>query len=317
MRRLLQAVITLGALLPAAAMAADLTPHEWLERMAGAVQTSNYEGTVIRISNGRAEALKVAHAVADGVIREKVIAQEGNGLEIIRNGNEVHCILPESRSVLVEEWSDQSTLFSTLPSSSLRIGSEYDVSVVREERVAGREAILLAIRPHDQYRLGHRIWLDTETAFPLQTQLIDVDGSALEQVKFADISIGREIQTSALTPSVSTENFRWYTSPTRNSTPVADSDWLSTDLPAGFRAVSAQRETLPGSDRPVTHILYSDGLASVSVFVGEATGEALTERSRVGASASYSLMTDGYRITAVGEVPPQTVERIARSMQRR
>ena len=173
----------------AAAFAERVDPNELLNRMGAAVQSTSYEGTVIRIQDGKAEALKVVHTVTDGVIHEKVVAQEGNGLEIIRIGNEVHCILPDRRSVLVEEWDDQSTLFSTLPSSEVRFGSEYDVSIVREERVAGRQTILVAIRPHDVYRYGHRIWLDTETSFPLQTQLISEDGDALEQVKFADISL--------------------------------------------------------------------------------------------------------------------------------
>ena len=99
--------------------------------MASAVQTANYEGTVIRIQNDKVEALKVVHIVTDGVVREKMIVQEGNGLEIIRNGNEVHCILPDKKSVLVEEWNDQSALFSSLPAGDIRFGSEYDVSIVR------------------------------------------------------------------------------------------------------------------------------------------------------------------------------------------
>ena len=151
--------------------AATGDPHEWLDRMTSAVETTSYEGTVIRITGGKAEALKVLHTVADGVIREKLIAQEGDGLEIIRNGNEVHCILPERQSVLVEAWNDQSTLFSTLPSSDIRFGNEYDVVIVREDRVAGHKTMLIAIRPHDEYRFGHRIWLHKGTGFPLQTQL--------------------------------------------------------------------------------------------------------------------------------------------------
>jgi sigma-E factor negative regulatory protein RseB len=152
------ACVAFGGLFAAAsgANAQDAGPHEWLDKMARAVQTTNYEGTVNRLQNGKLESLKVVHVVTDGVIHEKVVMQEGNGLEIIRIGNEVQCILPDKKSVLIEEWNDQSTLFSSLPSRDIRIGSEYDVSIVREERVAGRKAVLLAIRPHDGYRFGHR-----------------------------------------------------------------------------------------------------------------------------------------------------------------
>ena len=295
---------------------ADDSPSAWLERMSRAVQSSNYEGTVIRVSDGKAETLKVVHSVSDGVIREKLIAQEGDGLEIVRVGNEVQCILPERQSVLVEQWTDQSTLFSTLPRRDLTIGSEYDLKLVSEERVAGRRTVKLSIKPHDDYRYEHRIWLDHDSGFPLQTQLIGVNGAAIDQVKFADIRFGREIDESDLSSSYSTDNFKWYTQPQRSVTPVVDSDWQNDDLPAGFRLVSVQQEHVPGSGQQVTHILYSDGLASVSVFVAEDSDESVAERSTRGASNTYSTVRDGTRITAVGEVPAITVERIALAMRR-
>jgi len=311
------AFVAIGSLFTGAidAKAQELEPHDWLNKMASAVQTTNYEGTVIRLQNGKVEALKVVHMVTDGVIRERVVIQEGNGLEIIRNGNEVQCILPDKKSVLVEEWNDQSTLFSTLPSSDIRFGSEYDVSIVREERVAGRKAVLLAIRPHDEYRFGHRIWLDIATGFPLQTSLLSDDGDAVEQVKFADISLDSEILASSLAPSVSTEDFRWFTQPQRAITKAIDSPWRSDNLPPGFRVVSTHEEELPGRDSPVIHILFSDGLANVSVFIEPAKEKKIARRSRVGASNSFSIENAGFQVTAVGEVPAVTVEQIASSMQ--
>ncbi len=299
----------------AAALADSSDPSVWLDRMGDAVKKTSYEGTVIRIRGGEAEALKVVHTFADGVIREKVIAQEGNGLEIIRNGNEVHCILPDRKSVLVEEWDDQSTLFSTLPSRDIRFGSEYDVSIVREDRVAGRQANLLAIRPHDGYRYGYRIWLDIETGFPLQTQLIGTDGTAIEQIKFAEISINKEIHASALAPSYSTENYRWVNQSNPHVTRSVETEWVSADLPQGFRAISTHEERMSDGDQYVTHILYSDGLANVSVFVarleeGDSQGE-----SNVGGSNAYSAIVGDHHVTAVGKVPAMTVEQIATTMR--
>jgi sigma-E factor negative regulatory protein RseB len=201
-----------------------------------------------------------------------------------------------------------------LPSSEVRFGSEYDVSIVREDRVAGRQAILLAIRPHDGYRYGHRIWLDTETAFPLQTQLIAEDGAPIEQVKFAEISLNKEIQAAALAPSYSTENFRWLTQPSRHVSHDLQTEWQSKDLPQGFRAVLTHGEKLPGSEDIVTHIVYSDGLANVSVFIAPGDDQSAEGPSRVGGSNSYNTIIDGHRVTAVGEVPAITVEQIATTM---
>jgi len=293
----------------------DQGPGEWLQKMAGAVQTTNYDGTVVRIQNGSSEALKVVHMVVDGVIREKMIVQEGNGMEIIRNGNEVHCILPDRKSVLVEEWDDQSTLFSTLPSSDIRFGSEYDVSIVRQERVAGRNTVMLAIRPHDDFRYGHRIWLDYETGFPLQTKLMDSNGVAIEQVKFADINLSQDIHANQLEPSTDIGNFRWFSQTKAVSKVETESDWVSSDLPPGFRVTSTHIEQVQGNEEPVVHMMISDGLANVSVFIEPRGTDDSARNAQAGAANSFSLLQGNYRVTAVGEVPPATAEHIARSMQ--
>lgn len=302
---------------PSAMADGEIAPHEWLDRMTGAVQTTDYEGTVVRMQDGKDEAFKVVHAVSDGIVREKVISQDGNGLEIIRNGNEVHCIFPDHKSVLVEEWNNQSTLFSTLPSSDIRFGSEYDVLIKGSDRVAGRKTVNLAILPHDNYRYGYRIWLDIETGFPLQTQLIGDDSEPLVQVKFADIRIHSEILASALVSSYSTDTWKWTDVPRRKVRREVETDWVGDDIPSGFRVVSTKQEMLQDGGDAMTHILYSDGLATVSVFVASANDKHKAKRSHVGASNSYSTVIDGFRVTAVGEVPEMTVEQIAKSMHQR
>ncbi|MBT8086357.1 MAG: MucB/RseB C-terminal domain-containing protein [Woeseia sp.] len=306
--------VSVTSLMNVAAARERVAPGDWLDRMATVVNSIDYEGTVMRRKDGRAEALKVMHRVVDGVVHEKVVTQEGSGLEIIRNGNEVHCILPDKKSVLIEKWNDRSTLFSTLPKSELRLGNDYDLSVVREERIAGRPAVLLAIRPHDVYRFGHRLWLDIDTAFPLRTELVGVDGAILEQLKFADIKFNSVIPDAALEPSLSLEEFTWYSEPARSAAVDVESAWHCSDLPDGFEMVSSRVEEMPGVAEPVTHIVYSDGLATVSVFIASQHDKDLAENHRVGAANAYSTLLDEHQVTAVGEVPAITVQRIARSM---
>jgi sigma-E factor negative regulatory protein RseB len=297
-------------------IAAD-TPAEWLDRMAAAVLQSSYMGTVVRTRGGDAQALKIVHKVADGVVSEKVTLQEGNGLEIIRSGDEVHCILPDSKSVLVESWEDRSMIFSNLPERNVRFGHEYDLSLVRHERVAGRRAVLIAIRPHDVYRFGHRIWLDYETAFPLKTELVDGDGSLLHQVKFADINLETSIPEAALSPSIDIESFTFQAAEAKRVAVDIEIDWVCDDLPSGFQLVSAKSEQLPGTGAPVTHMRYSDGLATISVFIARAQKNKIAKRSTFGGSNAYSVEAGGYQITAVGEVPGVTAQRIATSMRQR
>jgi sigma-E factor negative regulatory protein RseB len=291
------------------------SPGEWLQDMSRVVEELDYEGTVVRHKNGQSEAIKIIHKIVDGVINERLVYQEGNGLEIIRFGNEVHCVLPDKKSVLIETWNEQSTLFSALPHSDSQYGAQYHTSVVREERVAGRNAVQVAIRPHDEYRYGHRLWLDQDTAFPLRSDIVDNDGVLIEQVKFAEISLGKQISAKALHSNFDLQSFTWYSEGARSKVEDVDSDWSCEDLPPGFRLVSSTNTQFPGSENAVTHIMYSDGLAKVSVFVGEKGEKSIAERSSVGASSSYSTELDGYQITAIGEVPEITVQRIAQSMQ--
>ena len=113
-------------------------------------------------------------------------------------------------------------------------------------------------------------------------------GVAIKQVKFADITLGQEIHASALAPSINIENFRWFTQPRRAVVQSVDASWGSDNLPPGFRVVSEHEEELPGRDVPVVHILYSDGLANVSVFIEPAKEKKIAQRSRVGASNAFS-----------------------------
>jgi sigma-E factor negative regulatory protein RseB len=317
--RLTIAVASLSAAvwfaIPAAGAQEDSAPAEWLRSMSRVVASLDYEGTVIRRQNGKAEALKVVHKIVDGVVYERLVTQEGDGLEIIRVGDAVHCILPDRKSVLVEQWDNQSTLFTALPGDDAGFGSHYDLSVVREERVAGRPAMLIAVRPHDQFRFGHRLWLDRQTAFPLRTELIDQYGELVEEIKFADIRLGETVSGDALQPSLSLDDFTWYSEPARSPPVPVQSDWVCDELPPGFAVVSVTAEELAGAETPVTHIVYSDGLAAVSVFVGRKSQQTIAERSQIGSSTSFSTDYDGYRITALGEVPEETVQRIASSMR--
>ena len=300
------------------ALAQQRSPADWLELMTTAVATTSYQGTVIRRKRGGSEALKVVHKIVDGVVNERVTSQEGNGLEIIRIGNNVHCILPDKQTVLVEGWNNQSTLFSPLPRKEAARTPHYDLSLMRESRIAGRRAVLIAVRPHDEFRYAHRIWLDRESGFPLQTEVLNFDGELIEEVKFADISFSDDISADAFDPSVSLDGFTWYKDPSLHVDTVdVQTDWQASNLPPGFRAISVHNEKLADdSGDGTTHIVYSDGVANVSVFIETPKGDEKSGWSILGASNSYSIAIDGFQVTAVGEVPGITVQTIAASMQR-
>ena len=155
---------------------------------------------------------------------------------------------------------------------------------------------------------------------PLKTQLEDENGEIVEQILFANIEIRDSIPASALKPSVVMDTFTFYTDDTEldelTDVPI-DAPWAASEVPSGFVLTVAHTEFIAGTTRPIDHLVYTDGLASVSVFVevAVAASEQAEGASRIGAANAYTTSRDGHLITAIGEVPARTVETIARSVR--
>ncbi|MGH8180893.1 MAG: MucB/RseB C-terminal domain-containing protein, partial [Steroidobacteraceae bacterium] len=179
------------------------------------------------------------------------------------------------------------------------------------------------VMPRDQYRYGYRLWIDDSTAMPLKTQLCDPQGNVIEQVVFASLRIRPHIPDSAFRPAVSTTGFQWLRNDSaalKETVPQSDTVWNADRLPPGFHMTVRAAQTMPGSTGPVDHLVFTDGLASVSVFVEThvvtTSGQApVVESARVGSSYAFSTVVDGHKVTAVGEVPQETVRFIADSVK--
>lgn len=93
-----------------------------------------------------------------------------------------------------------------------------------------------------------------------------------------------------------------------------------TALPAGFEQDMTRIHQIPTSIMPVEHRIYSDGLASVSVFIeknAEKGEDNLFGGSHMGAVNAHGRTLNGYHVTVVGEVPQATVKMIGESVRYR
>ena len=73
-----------------------------------------------------------------------------------------------------------------------------------------------------------------------------------------------------------------------------------------------------GKTLPVTHVVFSDGLAYVSLFIEPANlklkvGNKPTQ-AVVGNTSYYMNILDGYQVTVVGEVPEVTAAQIGNAV---
>jgi sigma-E factor negative regulatory protein RseB len=311
------------AMVVATAVAAE-EPTKWLERMNQALTTRNYDGTFSHWHGGKVEMLRIIHRVQDGAVAERLVSLDGSGREFIRSGADVACYLPDKKTVLVEKRPADESLLGGFPAINQQTASFYDIQEVARTRLNRRDTRVITVSPKDEFRYGYRLWIDESTAMPLKTQLCDGRGRVIEQIVFASLTLAPHIPDEAFKPDVSTDGFQWLrneSAPAKEPPENASLMWNALKLPPGFKMAARSAQVMPGTTDPVSHLVFSDGLASVSVFVEMETKtneapqeeEAAEESSRVGSSSVYSTVMGGRKVTAVGEVPPATVRSIASS----
>jgi sigma-E factor negative regulatory protein RseB len=301
---------------PAQKRPIEYTPTGWLERMDQALTTRNYDGTFAHWQGGRVEMLRIIHRVQDGTVSERLASLDGSGREFIRTGASLTCYLPDRRTVLVEQRPAEESLVS-FPTVNDQTATFYDIREVGHMRLNRRDTHVIAVSPKDEYRYGYQLWIDESTAMPLKSQLVDAHGQVIEQIVFASLTLSSRIADSAFRPEISTEGFQWLRN---DATPHPQAgasalDWSVTNLPPGFRMTVRSAQIMPGSVGAVDHLVFTDGFASVSVFVERQPAPSgqppVPESATVGSSSAFSTVVDGHKITAVGEVPPATVRYIA------
>jgi sigma-E factor negative regulatory protein RseB len=302
----------------------------WLEKMNKALATRNYDGTFFHISGGRVETMRIVHRVRSGRVTERLQSLDGSGREFVRANDELTCYLPDQHTVLVEPRQDRGPFLGSLPQFDSSVSDFYRIEALPAAHILGRAARVIAVNPKDQFRFGYRLWLDEKTAMPLKTQLCDSRGTVLEQIFFARLDMPESIPDSDLAPTVRTDGMRWVRQgPAVDNASAALAAYRASQLPPGFRLTVQGAQTLGDASAPASHLVYSDGLATVSVFVEEqrssdsgvaAAPDSLTPPpmqglARVGAGYAFSTIVQGHQVTAVGEVPAQTVEFIAHSVK--
>lgn len=297
-----------------------------LDRMARAAQTLNYDGTFVYSNGAKMQSMRIIHRSGEDGERERLVALSGAAREVLRDRERVTCILPDSQSVVVAKSRPRELSHSKLFDSDTGFARFYTMSVRVGERIAGRHTRLVTVDPRDTFRYGYRLWLDRDTDLLLKSELVDENGDVAEQLVYTNIALPESIPDELLEPEISGDGYTWYRdkdgeSPTDSgeSRAAVEPSWYPMWLPEGFSMSDHARDPILESRDPVEHLVYSDGLASLSVFIERlsTTGKPLDGLDSMGAVHAYGSMVDDFQITVVGEVPAATVTRVAGSITRR
>jgi len=316
-RRLFLILILLASIVPVFANPAI----EWIEQMSDSMRNLSYSGNFVYLHRNQLESMSILHIKDEFGERERLLSLNGEAREVIRDNKNLTCIWPDSRKVVVDN--SRQNVFSPLfvPDDITKIGKYYDLSLRDGDRVAGQKTMIVEIKPKDEFRYGLKLWINSSNGLLLKSNLIDEQLKIVEQVMFTNLEVlDQKKQKLRITMPQLDDSFSLvrYHSGDASGNLEADRSWRFTRLPQGFWQKSALKRRVADTQRFIQQMVYTDGLASLSVFIEKQTGQTPTPQGEtsMGAVNGFIRILDNYSVTAIGEVPAVTVRLIAESVFR-
>ena len=315
-------VITVLLSLVGLAQAAPETALDWLEAMSKQMQTSSYEGTFIYLHGGELEMMNIEHSYDENGETERLVSLNGPPREIVRDGSSVICVWPDNKVAVVSS-SRQRSPFPTFSTEALaQLETQYQFVIGQSDRIANKKVRLIEIIPRDEFRFGYNIWIDENNYLLLRSDLIDGSGKPVEQVIFTQMESVEHVEIELITQSSLSAEYHWKHNQGKSATAADNmSQWQFSSLPKGFEKVTAQVKSMYKQGGKVSHITLSDGLASVSVYIdpnlnsSEFSASALKGEMSMGAVNAYGEIKHSLQVTAIGEVPMETIKYIVSALE--
>jgi len=310
------------SLLPLSAAFAQSDPAamRWLQRIYSATQRLSYTGTFVYHHDDQVETSRITRLVVASGPVEKLEILDGMPREIIRSRDQVVCYLPSIMTIKIDKQSGRHPFPLILPDQLKDLAESYVVRKGEVERVAGYDCQVIVLEPRDNLRYGQKLCADLATGMLLKAKTFSEKNDMLETFTFTQLRIGGYIDREKVKPRFVAQAKDWR---------VEDSDAAEADLtqagwtvrsqPPGFRKVTEMTRTLNGASG-VGHIVFSDGLAAVSVFIEPAAARNAARQpglSRQGAISVYVRRLESHWVTVVGEAPAESVKLIANAVEHR
>lgn len=282
-----------------------------LRRIQQATERLSYTGTFVYQRGDRSETSRITRLAdaAGGV--EKLEVLDGVPREVVRTRDTVYCYLPDSQVVKVERRTDARAFPAVLPDDPGGLAQHYAIARDGRSRVAGLDCEAVVLKPRDALRFGHWLCADAGTGMLLKARVEDMGGRTVEQFTFAQIAFGGTPR-DRLKPSHATRGWRIEESAAAPADLAAAGWRVDSDLP-GFRKIVEVRRQLRASGG-VGHVVYSDGLAAVSVFIEPLAGRGEPVRAGLSSLGAINIVTReiaDHAITVIGEAPAASVQRLA------
>jgi sigma-E factor negative regulatory protein RseB len=284
-----------------------------LRRIHHATQKLSYKGTFVYQNGGRTETSRITRFVDRSGDIEKLEVMDGAPREIVRTRDTVKCYLPEARLVKVDRRSGERGFPALLPEKVSELARHYEISLGETRRVSGFDCQAVVLKPRDNLRYGYKLYADAASGMLLKAVTFDSAGQDIEQFMFTQLALGN-VSRDMVKPRHHASGWRVEDAA---ASPASLAGWgLSNELP-GFRKIVELRRRL--ESKQVGQVVYSDGLAAVSVFIESMEGRsaARTGLASMGAIHIYTREVANHMVTVVGEAPAASVQRIADAVEYR
>jgi sigma-E factor negative regulatory protein RseB len=295
-------------------------PFAWLQRAATSARAASYAGTFVHTNGDRTSTFRITHVASGGEEHERIEPLDGPPHEIVRRNDEMFCHFPDARTVRLDRRT--SRFFpSILRSSPEAIAASYDVKLGKTERILGFQCQWIRLAPKDNLRFEQRLCAETSTGLVIRSKTFDGERRVIEQYTFTDLKLGPQAaRASDVRSSFEARLRQWRGDKTQlEEAQATETGWTVANAPPGFQKVTELRRSMPGRTQPVSQIVLSDGLASVSVFVepNAAPSRTAESTSEDGTTTFYSRPMGEHLVTVLGEVPLATAQQVGRSVSRR
>ena len=289
----------------------------WLKTISFAAHQTDYSGTFIYQHGSHVETSRITHVVDQDGEHEKLESLDGPHREIIRDNDQVWCVLDDHKTVLLGHRHRDRSFPALLPEQLSALNENYLIRTGREGRVAGFNAQTIVFRPKDNLRYAHKLWAHTGSGLLLKAAVLNARNQVVEQYAFTELNIGGKIKPDWTVPNKDKAALL-EPQQLKADERIASSGWRVDALPRGFQKIMEVRRPMHGRKTPVLHMVFSDGLAGISVFIENMPSDSDDvgpNLSSQGAIQVYRKEVDDHLVTVVGEVPPRTVMQVADSVR--
>jgi len=200
-----------------------------------------------------------------------------------------------------------------LPERLNALARHYDIALGETRRIAGYDCQAIVLTPKDNLRYGYRLYADSASGMLLKAVTFDAKGNDVEQFSFTQLSLGK-VTRDMVKPRHAAGAWRVQDAA---AAPASLAGWgLTAELPGFQKVIELKRKM--GESRPVGQVVYSDGLAAVSVFIEPLENRQVqTGLASMGAIHIYTREVANHVVTVVGDAPAVSVQRIADAVEYR